>query len=325
LVLGGGWGFSATHSGLTCDSLKQTRVVLADTQLVTAQANGETDDLFWALRGGGGGNFGVNTSFTFQLHDVASDVTIFNIVWPGQKQIEMMLALQQIQNSVGIQISTRTKMYPDQAGAKPRREQILVTTLGQFWGTKEQALEALAPALSLLKPISADIRQMPYWQARDYLMTDDPNGMYDLRSSYVAESMTEQGLETILEWMMKWPGGSLLPENMGILFAIGGQVRSVKTDATAYVHRNANYIFEMECSWSPIDSPTMVRAQQSWLAEYFLAMQAFVLPQSYVNFPNRELPHWASAYYGNNLARLSKIKRKYDPQQIFKFAQSIPI
>ncbi|ADJ62252.1 FAD-binding oxidoreductase [Herbaspirillum seropedicae] len=324
LVLGGGWGFSATHAGLTCDSLVQTDVVLANGQQVSADAQGPHRDLFWALRGGGGGNFGINTAFSFELHEVKDDVTIFNIVWPGQQQIELLTLLQEIQSNHATQISTRTKAYPDAPGPFPRREQLRVTTLGQFFGPKDKALEALAPALKLVKPLQSDIRQMRYWQARDYLITDDPNGMYDLRSSYVAEALPPQALETMLRYMMKWPGGSLLPENMGILFAIGGKVRDVAADATAYVHRNANYIFEMECAWAPIDKPDVVRRQQEWLTEYFAAMQPYMLPQSYVNFPSRELPNWARAYYGSNLERLKHVKRQYDPSNLFSFEQSIP-
>jgi hypothetical protein len=199
-----------------------------------------------------------------------------------------------------------------------------VATLGQFFGPLDQALEALAPALKLVKPLKRDIRQMSYWQARDYLITDDPNGMYDLRSSYVAEALPPEALETMLQWMMKWPGGSLLPENMGILFAIGGKVRDVAPHATAYVHRNANYIFEMESAWAPIDRPDVVRRQQAWLTEYFAAMQPFMLQQSYVNFPSRDLPNWEKAYYGQNLARLMQVKRKYDSRNLFAFQQSIP-
>jgi len=203
-------------------------------------------------------------------------------------------------------------------------EQLQVTTLGIFWGDEKQTREALAPALNLVTPIGLDIRTMNYWQARDYMATDDPTGMYDLRSSYVAEALSEEGLETMLQWMTKWPGGSLLPENMGILFAIGGEVRNIKPDATAYVHRNANYIFEMEAAWAPIDSPDIVRAQKRWLTDYFNAMQKYLLPQSYVNFPSRELKDWKNAYYGSNLERLSVIKGKYDPLNLFKFEQSIP-
>ncbi|EJM99706.1 FAD-binding oxidoreductase [Herbaspirillum sp. YR522] len=324
LVLGGGWGFSATHAGLTCDSLVQTDVVLANGQHVSVDDRGDYRDLFWALRGGGGGNFGVNTAFSFELHEVKDDVTIFNIVWPGEKQIELLMALQDIQRNHACQISTRTKAYPDAPGAHPKHAQLLVATLGQFFGPREKALEALAPALKLVKPSKSDIRQMSYWQARDYLITDDPNGMYDVRSSYVADGLPREALERMLHWMTKWPGGSLLPQNMGILFAIGGKVRDVACDATAYVHRNANYIFEMESAWAPIDSPDVVRRQQAWLSEYFAAMQPFMLRQSYVNFPSRELPHWANAYYGTNLARLMRVKKKYDPGNLFTFEQSIP-
>lgn len=323
LVLGGGWGFAATHSGLTADSLRQTNVVLADTQLVSA-SDTANPELFWALRGGGGGNFGVNTSFTFQTHRVG-DVTVFNILWPGKNQIAMLHTLQEIQNNHEQMISTRTKAYPGKAGPNPKLADIQVATLGIYWGNEEQTRKALAPALGLLAPLSMDIRTMGYWQARDYLVTDDPNGMYDLRSSYVADAMPEAGLETMLQWMMQWPGGALLPENMGILFAIGGKVRSVAQDATAYVHRNANYIFEMECAWAPVDKPEVVRAQREWLANYFTAMKPYVLAQSYVNFPNRDQENWASAYYGKNLQRLSQVKRRYDADNIFRFPQSIPL
>jgi hypothetical protein len=321
LVLGGGWGFSATRSGLTCDSLISTEVVLANATRATA-SKGNNANLFWALRGGGGGNFGVNTSFKFKLHEV-SDVTIFNIVWPADKQIETLLKLQEIQQANARSISTRTKAYPNRAGAHPRMDELVVATLGVYWGNAKDAYEVLAPALGL-KPLSADIRTMTYWQARDYLLTDDPTGMYDLRSSYVEKQMDERGLQTMLHWMTQWPGGSLLPENMGILFAVGGKVNDVKPADTAYVHRNANYIFEMECAWAPIDKPDVVSKQKKWLAGYFEAMKPFVLPQSYVNFPNRDLPNWARAYYGKNLEKLSEVKTEYDSANLFKFEQSIP-
>jgi FAD/FMN-containing dehydrogenase len=325
LVLGGGWGFAATNKGLTCDSLLATNLILADAKLVTAAPTGDNSDLFWALRGGGGGNFGVNTSFTFQLNEV-HDVTIFNIVWPGEKEMQVQLLgkLLDIQNSNSKTISTRTKAYLDKPGKNPSRKQIQVATLGVYWGSEIETREVLAGATELVTPNKRDIRTMSYWRARDYLVTDDPIGMYDLRSAYVEKTMGPDGLERMLEWMTKWPGGALLPENMGIFFAVGGKVKEVKPADTAYVHRNANYIFGMECAWSPIDHDDVVRAQRDWLAAYFADMQPFVLPQSYVNFPNRDLPNWAQAYYGSNLPRLSKIKRKYDPDNIFGFEQSIP-
>lgn len=321
LVLGGGWGFAATKAGLTCDSLVSTDVVIASGQKLTI---GRDNELFWAARGAGGGNFGVHTSFTFQLHDVGT-VTTFKIVWPPGKQIELLTELQRLQLANAKTISTRSKARPVQAGAKPRRDQLLVETLGLYWGHEKDLRQILAKAFGILKPTTADIYEMEYWRARDYLMTDDPVGMYHIKNSYVKETLSEAALDTMLTWMTKWPGGSLRQDNMGILFAIGGKVKDVPWDATAYVHRDSNYIYEMECSWAPVDEDDVVRRAEDWLAAYYEDMQRFVQPEAYVNFPDRDLKNWARAYYGKNLERLSEIKRRYDPQELFKFGQSIPL
>lgn len=324
LVLGGGWGFAATRSGLTCDSLVSSEVVLPNGQLVTASPGGDHADLFWGLCGGGGGNFGINTSFTFRLHDVR-EVTLFNLVWPSRKQIELLLLLQKIQLDHPTSISTRTKAHPESPGAQPLREQLRVATLGQFFGSRQDLLEILQPALDLVQPVKQDIRQMSYWQARDYLITDDPNGLYDIRSGYVADHLGAAALETMLTWMTRWPGGAALPENMGILFAIGGKVRARGIADTAYAHRNANFLFQAEAAWKPVDRDEVVHRQQAWLSAYYEEMQKYLLPQSYVNFPSRDIPGAIEKYYGPNLPRLKQLKRKIDPENSFRFEQSIPL
>ncbi len=137
-------GFSATHAGLTCDSLVSTDIVLADGRLVTATEDNEFRDLFWGLRGGGGGNFGVNTSFTFQLHDVGQ-VTIFNLTWPAQRQAALLEALQKIQLDNPTTLSTRTKAVPSKLVPRPGLDLIEVTTLGQYFGNSDQLRQVLAP------------------------------------------------------------------------------------------------------------------------------------------------------------------------------------
>lgn len=323
LVLGGGWGFAATHAGLTCDSLVATDVVVAGGAVHSIDA-GHGSSLFWAVRGGGGGNFGVHTAFTFDLHPV-DQVTTFNLVWAPVRQVELLSALQTLQRTYPTLISTRSKARPMAAGARPARDTLVVETLGQFWGTETDLRAMLAPLYAIAEPQVAEIYQMDYWRARDYLLTDDPNGMYDIRCSYVQNTLGDDGLENMLEWMTRWPGGSLRQDNMGILFAIGGKVKDVPRHATAYVHRDSNYIFEMEASWAPIDKPDVVRRQRQWLSDYYDDMQRFLQPESYVNFPNRDLKNWAQAYYGDNLARLSQVKREVDPHNLFRFAQSIPL
>jgi hypothetical protein len=328
LVLGGGWGFSATKFGLTCDSLVATDIVLANGNqaLINDYYLNPYSDLFWAVRGGGGGNFGVHTSFTFKLHEVPDVVTTFNLVWPPGQQVELMTALQNLQKNNAQTISTRSKVRPLLPGPKPGRDQLVVETLGLYWGN-EAVLTDILSAAGLFKPepVVKDIYQMDYWRARDYLLTDDPVGMYQIKSSYVENALSPTALDKMLTWMTQWPGGSLRQDNMGILFAIGGKVREVSAGGTAYAHRNSNYIYEMEASWGPIDNPDVVKAQRDWLAAYYADMQQFVQPESYVNFPDRDLKDWARAYYGCNLARLSEVKNRYDPGNFFRFAQSIPL
>ena len=322
LVLGGGWGFSASHSGLTCDSLLATDLVLADG---TRRSIGNRDDadLFWAVRGGGGGNFGVHTAFTFKLHQVPS-VTTFNLVWPAGKQVELLMALQAIQQANPRSISTRTKARPVAAGPRPGRGDIVVETLGLYWGNEHDLREILAPAYAISQPQSEFIYDQEYWRARDYLLTDDPNGLYEIRCNYVEHQLGADALENMLAWMTRWPGGSLRQDNMGILFAMGGAVNDVAPDATAYPHRTSNYIFEMEVNWSPMDKPEAIQAEQGWLRSYYEDMQRFLQPRSYINFPNRDLRDWGRAYYADNLPRLSQVKGKWDPGNLFQFAQSIP-
>lgn len=324
LTLGGGWGFSATRYGLTCDALRATEAITADGRLRRATARqGEDDGLFWAARGGGGGNFAAHTSFTFQAHEV-HDVTVFNIVWPAEQQVELMLDLQEIQLKHPDLISTRSKMAPANAGKVTRRA-LHVQTLGQFFGPPERLREVLAKPLGRVTPIVCEINAMGYWAARDYLVTDDPTGLYDIRSSYVAGVLGGEGLERMISWMERWPGGSLRQDNMGILFAAGGKVKEVAPTETAYVHRRSDFIVEMEASWSPLDTPEVVAEQQRWLTNYFADMQQFVQKESYVNFPSRDLPNWLNAYYGENVRQLQTIKLAYDPDNIFKFPQSIPL
>ncbi len=322
LVLGGGWGFAATKAGLTCDSLLSTDVVLADGSIVQASANTEPD-LHWAARGGGGGNFGVHTSFTFKLSSVGK-LTTFNLKWAAGDAVDVMLALQKLQVDNAQTVGMRFKMLPERTGTSFTRDEIHAEALGVYWGPSSDLRQIFAELFALRPPRVSDLRDQDYWDARDYLVTDDPEGLYDLRSSYV-EEMSRQGLDAMVDWMTRWPGGNNLQENLGIFFAIGGKVRDLAPDASAYNHRTSNFIVQQEVSWSALDGDALRKDQSQWLSDYYAALQPFVQPRSYVNFPDRSMKDWAARYYGSNLARLSQVKAKYDPQNRFRFAQSIPL
>lgn len=322
MTLGGGWGFSATRTGLSCDALIRMEMVLADGSRVETSVSREPD-LFWALRGGGGGNFGVTTSLTFRLTEVPT-LTRFNLVWHPGRQVELMLALQRIQKSHPRTLSTRSKISMTRPGANPSPKELRVECLGIYWGPVDELIEILQPALTLHKPLVQDIRHGDFWWIRDTLMTNDPIGLFDTRNQYVESEISPEGLENLLRWIGKWPGGTAAQRNLALLFAIGGAVRDIPVGATAYPHRRSNFILEMSIHWPVLDKPSVVDAQRSWLRNYHEDMRRFLQPGAYVNFPMRDFKDWASAYYGPNLRRLIDVKRRYDPDRIFRFPQAIP-
>jgi len=325
LILGGGWGFAATRHGATCDSLVATDVVLADATVVTASPEVNAD-LFWGVRGAAGGNLGVNAGFSLQTY-AAPNVTVFTLTWPPAKQVELMDALQTLQIDHPKNLSTRQTIVMTAAVAKPSPEQLCATAAGLYWGSKADLIDALQPVLAVAKPAPAEshIAEMTYWEGRDFLATNDPQGLYVSKNSFLGERMSIEGLNEMVSWMRRWPGGSVAQMNMGLIFAFGGAVRDLPTDAMAYVHRNSNFLLQIEPEWTPRDSPRVVAAMKSWLDDYYEAMQPYVLPESYQNFPDRSLADFGSAYYGTNLSRLRSVKRAYDPENVFSFAQSIPL
>jgi hypothetical protein len=324
LVLGGGWGFAATHHGLTCDSLLASDVVLSDGNTVTASSDGEFSELFWGLCGGGGGNFGINTSFTFRLHDVRN-VTIFNITWRSRNLAEIWMMLQKMQLSHPTDISTRVALISDSVQANLPQADLSISLLGQFFGPERQLTEILNPIIDFSPPERQEIREVSYWQARDYLIADDPYGKYALRSNYIQNYISEQAIDTILKWQLRWPGSSMAPTGLATQLAMGGKVGDRSVSDTAYVHRNANFLFTIKTAWRPTDSEDQIGRQLDWLADYYEDMQKHLSPQVYVNFPSEGISSPLQRYYGVNLERLKQLKSQVDPENIFKFPHSIPL
>ena len=109
------------------------------------------------------------------------------------------------------------------------------------------------------------------------------------------------------------------------MFAWGGAINRVPADATAFIHRNALFLLVFGTSWEAEDSPKVVKENLHWIEEFSEAMQPYVSDQAYQNFIDPALPNWRQAYYGTNFERLVEVKKTYDPDDVFHFAQSIPI
>lgn len=323
LTLGGGWGFSARHLGMTCDNLIATELVTAGGDIVTASET-ENPDLFWAVRGGAGGNFGVHTSFTYRLAPT-TDVTVFLLSWTGGDSAALVDAVHQLQvngpRELGIRLGagSQSPMPLTQPGP------LEVSALGLYWGPSSEVAELLAPIERIQKPDTRTINQTNFAAGREFLAHTTPIGTYQIKSGFIQGTLPPTAVTTMLDWIAKMPGvSSRLPEASVAIFAFGGKVKDLAPDATAFVHRQEDALFASSALWEPGDPPDVIEANLDWQDNFYAAMQPH-FSGAYQNFPDRTLADWPRAYYGTNLERLTDVKRTWDPTNLFRFAQSIPV
>lgn len=322
LVLGGGIGFSSRKMGLTCDHLIAADVITADGRLLTCSER-ENPDVFWALRGGGGGNFGVCTSYTFATNP-ATDVALYDISWEWADAAAVFEAFQQVILRAPEEFSARLGVG---AAGNPRtggKEPPTVSALGQYFGPKDELVDLLAPALRAGRITKQLIARRTFWQAKDYFFHTTPQIAYEVKSAYLDRPLDGAGVDVLLRALERWPGSHNEDGAGAALFASGGAINRVPADATAFVHRNMFAVLATETEWTPQDSPRTVARGLAWIEQLADGLRPHTTGAAYQNFIDRAQPNWQTAYYGANLKRLTEIKRRYDPANVFRFQQSIP-
>lgn len=318
LCLGGGIGFNMRLHGLTCDQLVSTDILLADGRQLTLSET-QNADLYWAVRGAGGGNFGIHTSFTFQTFPV-SEVTMFNITWNSEipalfaRLLELMPTFPR---ELGIKLTLLTSRNP--TGQKF----VTFNLLGQLVGSPNEVLDLFADLFALAQPIADQIEEMPYWDAQSLLSeAGDPEFSHE-RSRLMDGPLSAEGQNTVLEHLAAWPGLDGTADWK--IFLTGGAVADITPDATAYVHRQAFGVSSTELEWHHQEDAAVVADNRRWLDEFHQAMAEFTSQRSYQNFIDADQPDYLRAYYGANLERLVQVKAAYDPNNVFHYPQSVPV
>jgi FAD binding domain/Berberine and berberine like len=319
LTLGGGFGFSSRHLGLSADALLKTQVATADGQILEC-SDTENPDLFWAVRGGGGGNFGINTSFTFRTFPVGY-VTLYDLSWDWSDAAKVISALQSVVEEAPDEWSMRIGLG---ASGSPGKTKQSVGALGQFFGPRSELVSILDPVLSAAKPRKQLIAKRTFWQAKTYLYDTTPVGRYAVKSNFVARPFPAEGIDVLLRAVERWPGSSNSDGGGIALFAWGGAIGRVAPEATAFVHRKARFLMAYDTAWGPNDGRSVVEANLGWLDAVAAHTRPHVTEQAYQNFIDRSLADWPTAYYGKNFDRLVQIKKQVDPNDFFHFHQSIP-
>ncbi|MDR3608621.1 MAG: BBE domain-containing protein [Oligoflexia bacterium] len=245
-------------------------------------------------------------------------MSVFQIHWQGVNACKAMLAaFQAIMPSAPDEFSVRIGITVNAAGAEP-----LATVNGQLFGSVSELTEILAPALSAAAPADQDIKEMTYWQGKDFLADLEGPSCYAERSRYVTDPLPSEAIEVIFDRLAQWPGGGSATAK---LFSWGGAISRIPRDATAFVHRDALFLASFSVGW-PTQTPSDgAQTELEWLNLTFDAFLLYTVAESYQNFIDPALIDWQTAYYGENLERLMSIKAVYDPTDFFQFSQGIPL
>lgn len=318
LTLGGGMGYLSRKHGLTIDNLIEADVVLADGRLVTASAK-ENSDLFWALRGGGG-NFGVVTSFLFRAHP-ASTVFAGPIFWEAKHAVQVMRAYrdflpdapEELGIFVGLKGVPSADPFPsDHWGRKA------CAIVACYNGPMADGQAALAPLLDILpEPIFNWMGEMPFPALQGMFDPLLPPGLQWYWKGDFVTDLPDEAIEAHVAQAAKAPGDLSLMH----LYPINGAVHRVGADETAWSARGATWSMVI----AGIDpDPAGVPAIRKWAREYWEAVHPFNGNGAYVNFMmDDEGEARVRASYGANHERLAAIKARYDPANLFRVNQNI--
>ncbi|WP_410612592.1 FAD-binding oxidoreductase [Amycolatopsis sp. lyj-109] len=314
LTLGGGCGATSRVLGLTADALVATTIVTADGQLLQCDADTNAD-LFWACRGGGGGNFGVTVSFTFQARPVA-DCATYVLLWDSADAAKVFSVLQDTVRRAPDEFAARI-------GVCKAGEDTVVSAIGQHLGSAAELREILDPVLSVASPARTSIADRTFWQAKDDLRHETAEGAFAARTNIVTRPLPDEAIATMLSFVERRPGSGNPDGGGAALFSWGGAINRVGATDTAFVHRDAMFLLAMDTSWAEDDEPAVVEANLRWLADLGDAMSPYVSGGAFQNFTDPDLADWRTAYYGVNYPRLKQVKEQVDPDRFFTFAQSI--
>jgi FAD/FMN-containing dehydrogenase len=319
LTVGGGFGYLTRQYGWTCDTLLSMEVVTADGRVVRAAAD-EHDELFWALRGGGG-NFGIVTSFEYRLFPVGPEILGGAIVWRGEDAREVLGAVRELAATsprelacvAALRIAPPAPWLPQEIHGKP-----IVALFVCHSGVPADGEAILAPLRAFGKPVADTVTRRPYTQMQSLLDATQPKGRrYYWKSHYLAD-IAPSCIDVALEHAKRIPS----PHSAILLFHIAGALGELPAGHSPAGNRDAAFVMNMASSWEhSSDDEANVR----WARECSEAARPFSTGGVYVNFLTEEegADRIEAAYGRPTLERLGELKRKFDPQNLFRHTKQV--
>jgi hypothetical protein len=335
LALGGGIGVMDRLWGLTSDNIVGLEIVTAAGEIVTADAANNAE-LYWACRGGGGGNFGIVTQFGFSTFPV-TETALFFATWPWEAARQLLPAWLEWAPDGPDELWSNCVFEADPGAVNP-----YIQVAGVWAGSEAGAQAQLNRLIALAGPPSnQEIGQNAFEDAMYieagcrglsetacHLSGKYPGGTLPrtitvAKSDILNERLSDAGVEAVLAGIERrqpegGPGGIVLD-------SWGGAINRVAPGATAFVHRKALASAQYAAVYPEGAAPDEIEGARNWMSNWYATLRPYMSGQAYQNYIDPALANWEQAYYGANLTRLRQVKGKWDPDDVFHFAQSIPL
>jgi FAD/FMN-containing dehydrogenase len=348
LTLGGGLGVLSRRYGVTSDRVTEVELVTADGKLLRATES-ENQDLYWANLGGGGGNFGVVTSLTFELIPVDMPFTVAEYEFPWRAAHSLLSAWQDWlptsphETWTAIELTTQA---PD--GGAPPSAALVMVHAGSRPGAEALARELIGAVGT--QPKTSDVHSGPFvdvghdvyckgLRPRECAIAGEtpagefPRAALYSKSDVARGSWPSDGLQVLVDGIRRRQDDrTLTPRNFSPSHTVGkllieaadGAINSIAPDATAFVHRDNVFVIQYQSRWRKNAPHAVAAANLAWADDLYERTKPYRSGFAYQDYIDPELEDWQRAYYGGNLDRLRRVKAEFDPDGLFRFAQSIP-
>lgn len=318
LTLGGGIGYLARGAGLSLDNLVSADVVLADGSFVEANED-QNPELFWAIRGGGG-NFGVVTSFKYRLHEV-KDIVGGPMFFEVKDAPAVLRSYDQYINDAPRQLGAffAWQIAPPLPFIPQNRHGDTFCAMVVCWtGAPDQAAKAIAPLREAAPVVAEFVQPMPFPMLNSLFDGLLPPGLQHYWKAVFAGGLTDGAIEAHMKFGPKVP----VVNSTTHIYSINGAVHDVGPDATAFGHRDAKYAVVVAGMWP---DPSQNDQNIQWVRDYYKALAPYSEEGGYINFAAGDDMDRVAANFGKNYGRLQAAKKKYDPENRFHINQNIAV
>jgi FAD/FMN-containing dehydrogenase len=315
LSLHGGMGFLTRKYGLTSDNILSAEVVTADGQVVNTDENNNID-LLWALRGGGG-SFGVVTSFKFKAYTVGPDVWMLICMYPLSEAERVVKSWRNFMTSAPDEFSSIAIYWSaphDEPVPKEHQGAPVIVLAGCWCGPIDKGESFLKPLREITRPVADLSGPMPYLTAQKLFDPEYPNGRRYYWKSIYMNSLNEDAIDMLSSYAANRPSAISSID----VWALGGAVTRVNSGYGAYFKRDEPYLLGIEGNW---DDPNADQQNINWTRRLFKDAESFSSGGMYFNFPGflEEGDELLKKSFGENYERLKQVKQKYDPHNLFQF------